>query len=430
MKKGIMVLTNKENGGFAEIFIYGYIGDNFTDDCVTAAEFVKELRILEKQYKTIKVRINSGGGSVFDGLAMFNALRQCPAVTEAYIDGVAASMAMPVALACKKVYMSKHAQGMSHRVSGGGYGNAEDLKQMIKLIEELESSIAQIIAERTGLSVEAAKTKYLTDKDRWINAQQALSEKLIDGIYDGVELDVPANASPVEMMNFYNRALQSGYPISDEPGKVLVRLFDGMHIYMSEPEAAKWQAKAEQLKEEEEKKGKITTETPGEIDYSKLTPAPELLQSYEELDKQGKLAKLKDKQPDLYAFKYYRKYDKYPAGYKVDEAVQKSLFGLYVYHMSEKWLRLSYDELRMPVLGLWELAKVNPQLYAWKYYQKHDKYPKDIEVDAVAIEEYKKKEVEYLMSLPYDDLMKGGGMARLKKLDEEAYKTKTPPKRN
>ncbi|MBZ0100341.1 MAG: Clp protease ClpP, partial [Taibaiella sp.] len=410
MKKGIMVVTNKENGGFAELFIYGYIGDDFTGDCVTASEFVKELRKLEKEYTTIKVRINSGGGSVFDGIAMFNALRQSPAVTEAYIDGVAASMAMPVALACKKVYMSKHAQGMSHRVSGGGYGNAEDLKQVIKLIEELENSIAEIIAERTGLTVDAAKTKYLTDKDRWINAQQALSEKLIDGIYDGVKLNAPANASPVELMNFYNRALQVGHTIADEPGKVLVQLSEGLYMYLSEPEAGKWQARAAQVKKDEETKQGGTSEAPGGIDYSKLTPPAELLQSYEELDKQGKLAKMKEQQPDLYAFKYYRKYDKYPAGYKVEEQVQKFLLGLYVYHMSERWLRLSYDDLRYPEKVLGELEKVNPQLYAWKYFQKYDKYPKGIDIDAAAIEEYKKKEVEYLKSVPYDDLMKGDGM--------------------
>lgn len=207
-KANLFLIVNKTNDGYAEIFVYGYIGDSWSEEGVTAAAFTKELRKLEKEYSLIKVRINSGGGSVFDGIAMFNAIRQCKVDTEAYIDGVAASMAMPLAFACKKVYISKFSHGMSHRVTGGGYGNADDMRQTAKLMEDLEGNIAEIIAERTGLTPEAAKKKYLNNSDRWINAQEALKEGLVDGIYDGEQVDAPKNsATAMELMNNYNTVL-------------------------------------------------------------------------------------------------------------------------------------------------------------------------------------------------------------------------------
>lgn len=201
-----ILLVNKAED-YAEIFIYGYIGDNWTEDGVTAAAFTKELRKLEKEYSTIRVRINSGGGSVFDGITIFNAIRASKAEVEAWIDGIAASMAMPIALACKKVYISKFSQGMTHRVTGGCYGNADDMKHYAKLMDDLENAIAEIIAERTGLTVEAAKKKYITNNDRWLNAKEAHAEGLVDGIYDGEEIDAPANASPIELMRTYNTVL-------------------------------------------------------------------------------------------------------------------------------------------------------------------------------------------------------------------------------
>lgn len=425
MKKQITILTNA-TAGYAEIFLYGSIGEDYTDDCVTAAEFVQELKQLEKQYSTIKVRINSGGGSVFDGLAMFNALRNSPAKTEAHIDGLAASMAMPVALGCKKVYMSKYSQGMSHRVSGGSYGNADDLKQMIVVMEELENSIADIIAKRTGLTTKQAKDKYLTSVDRWITAQQALQEKLIDGIYDGEKLNTPANASPLELISANNRVLQNRHATTVEPGKVLVQLMEGLYMEFSEPEAEKWELNAEQQKQDEEKKAKEKPTDPGKIDYSKIEPPTGLLLSWEELDKKGMIKDLKENNPEVYAYKYNQKYDKYPTGYILDETAQKFLHNLYIYHMSEEWLKYSYEELhQMDVI--WDIKKLNPQLYAWKYYASKGHYPSDIVIDADAIEEYKRKEIEYLKSRTYDNLMHTDGMARLKKLDAKAASAIKPP---
>lgn len=184
-------ICNKVNDTTAEILLYGYIGD--WD--ISAADFVRELRELEKTYSRINVRINSGGGSVFDGFAIFNAMRNSKAHIETYIDGVAASMGTVIALGGKRVHMSKVAKFMTHRASGGAYGNADEMRQTAELLEGLENSIAAIYASKTGLTVDEAKGKYLNNNDNWLSAQQALEAKIVDGIYDADPIEVPKNST-------------------------------------------------------------------------------------------------------------------------------------------------------------------------------------------------------------------------------------------
>lgn len=94
--------------------MYGYIGL----EEITSNAFVKELKSLEKIASKINLRINSGGGNIFEGITMFNAIRNSKAEIRAYVDGLAASMATVLALAPQKVYMSKAAMFMTHRANG------------------------------------------------------------------------------------------------------------------------------------------------------------------------------------------------------------------------------------------------------------------------------------------------------------------------
>lgn len=205
-KKQFYVINKTENG-YAEIYIYGVIGDDWSESGVTSSQFVKDLKELEKKYDTIKVRINSGGGSVLEGIAIFNAIRACKTNTEAYIDGLAASMALPVAMACKQVYISKYGMVMTHKASGGAYGSAEEMKRYAELMETLENNILSIFAERTGCSVEDCRKKYFNTTDRWIKPAEAVAEGLVDGIYDGAQVEAPANATVADLVNIYGNVL-------------------------------------------------------------------------------------------------------------------------------------------------------------------------------------------------------------------------------
>lgn len=172
--------VNKLDKNTAEIRIYGYIGS----DKVNADAFVSELKKLETQYQTINLRINSGGGSIFEGLAIFNAIGQSSCSIDAYIDGLCASMASVLILRCRKIYMSKVAMLMTHRPSGAAMGNPDQLRSTADMLEGLEETVCSIYAERTGLSIEDVKKKFMGTSDNWLTADDALKCKLIDGIYD------------------------------------------------------------------------------------------------------------------------------------------------------------------------------------------------------------------------------------------------------
>lgn len=190
----------------AEIMIYGYIGDYD----VSANAFVKELKALEATYKKIDVRINSGGGSVFDGIAIYNAIKNSSADINTYIDGLAASMASIIALAGKRVYMSRNASMMTHKPSVYANGNSEDLKRNANLLDELEKTAAIIYSEKTGKSTDDCKALYMNGRDNWFTAQQAIDEGLADELYDLAPVKHSAKAR-TEIMAYHEYAMQLGF---------------------------------------------------------------------------------------------------------------------------------------------------------------------------------------------------------------------------
>lgn len=202
MKKKFWVI-NKVNAFTAEVLLYGFIGEF---EAIDDAAFITDLRTLENTYSTINIRVNCGGGDVYKGLTIFNAIRNSKATINGFVDGIAASMGAVIIAACNNVQMSKYARYMTHRVMGGSFGSADDMRVFADQLDELETIISKILAKRTGLSDDDAKAKYITDKDRWIGADQALQEKLIDGIYDADPVPVPANETNAQQLfNAFNK---------------------------------------------------------------------------------------------------------------------------------------------------------------------------------------------------------------------------------
>ena len=127
MSKKNTFLNIIPSGGTATILLYGDVGDG---EKVDSGRVVSELLALSSTYQHIAVRINSRGGDVFEGVAIYNALRQADGDVKIYVDGLAASIAAVIALCGKPLYMSPYAKLMLHNVSGGTYGNAEELRQV------------------------------------------------------------------------------------------------------------------------------------------------------------------------------------------------------------------------------------------------------------------------------------------------------------
>lgn len=189
------------------VLLYGFIGE-YED--VRATDIVRELLEAAAVYKKIDVRINSLGGEVYTGIAIFNALRNCPAEITVYVDGVAASIASVVAMCGKPVYMSRYARLMLHSVTGGCYGRKDELQKCAEMIEQLETTLCTIYAEKTGKDEEEIRAAYFDGQDHWLTASEALELGFIDGIYDAEP--VPEDSTPEQIYNIYQNRLQNNEP--------------------------------------------------------------------------------------------------------------------------------------------------------------------------------------------------------------------------
>ncbi len=206
MKKGFfnVILPRKEEDAVG-ILLYGYIGQNGQDP-VDSAAVVTEIKELSSRYKNIDVRINSMGGEVYAGLAIFNALKESDANIHIYIDGVAASMAAVIALCGKPLHMSRYSRLMLHSVSGGVSGSSQYIRAYADQIDALTNTLVDIVAERAGMSADDVRAKWFEGSDHWISAQEALGLKLADSIYDMHDGQAPAeNATAEAIYEFTNR---------------------------------------------------------------------------------------------------------------------------------------------------------------------------------------------------------------------------------
>lgn len=188
------------------LLLYGEISDEGGEGKIASRDIVNELMYLDGNYENLNVRINSVGGDVYPGIAIFNALRQCKSNVTIYIDGIAGSIAGVIALCGRRVEMSRYARMMLHNVSGGCFGNKKDLQDMISTIESLEDTIAEIIGTRSGKDKEEVKSTYFDGTDHWLKADEALGLGLIDAIYD-VEA-VPADSTTDDIYRIFTNRLE------------------------------------------------------------------------------------------------------------------------------------------------------------------------------------------------------------------------------
>jgi len=158
-----------------EILVYGVVGDSC--DGLDAAWVVDRVNHASDD---ITVRINSLGGLVFDGFAIFNALKQSARRVTVHIDGVAGSIASIIAMAGDEIIMAENAVMMIHKPSDGTYGVATELRSTADRLDMLQAQLVNIYAQRTGLS--ADELNPLLDAETWLTAAEALDLKFIDSI--------------------------------------------------------------------------------------------------------------------------------------------------------------------------------------------------------------------------------------------------------
>lgn len=164
-----------------EILIVGYIG--FAEDGVTFAQFQKEIKAISASHKKVKLVVNSPGGSMYDGLAIFDLIEQLPITVDCDILGLAASMAAIIPLACNgKIRASKNSTYMLHKPKGGVAGSSNQMRTYAGQMDELETKAKAVVKKRSGLSDEIIDSFFVEGQDKYFTADELKTLKLIDEV--------------------------------------------------------------------------------------------------------------------------------------------------------------------------------------------------------------------------------------------------------
>lgn len=177
LKKGFTI----KGQGDVEVLIFGEIG-LFG---ITAKEVIKEIRD-HGPITSLNVRINSPGGEVFDGLAIFNFLNSLDVEITVQVDGVAASIASVIAMAGDVINMAENAMMMIHNPWAFAGGDAAELREMADLLEKVQENLIGIYEKRTGQTRDEIQT--LLDAETWFTAEEAVDAGLADNITDRLEI--------------------------------------------------------------------------------------------------------------------------------------------------------------------------------------------------------------------------------------------------
>jgi len=155
-----------------------YIYDEISWFGVQAEQFVKDLNNIKA--KTIHLRVNSPGGSVFDGTSIYNALKQHSAKVVAHVDGLAASIASVIIMAADEVRMSENAFLMIHEPFSIVIGGADDMRHEADLLDKVGGTIVKTYMDKSGKDEDEIKD--MMAKETWFTAQEALDMGFCDCI--------------------------------------------------------------------------------------------------------------------------------------------------------------------------------------------------------------------------------------------------------
>jgi ATP-dependent protease ClpP protease subunit/phage major head subunit gpT-like protein len=179
----------------AEIYVYDYIGYYG----VEAKQFAKDLKALGN-VTHIKLRINSPGGSVFEGTAIYNLLKEHPATIETWIDGIAASMGSVIALAGDTVHIAENAYFMIHNPSAGAFGDERAMDKAKNLLSKVKKTMINLYSTRSGLSEDEVAT--MMDDETWFIGQEAVDAGFATDTTAAIEM--AASYGPDLLKNFKN----------------------------------------------------------------------------------------------------------------------------------------------------------------------------------------------------------------------------------
>ena len=161
----------------SELYLYGDIGGYFADGIT--ADAVKGQ--LEKCSGDLSVYVNSPGGSVFEGLAIYNQLKRYGGgQVTCYVDGLAASIASIIAMAGTRCEMSPASMMMVHNAQSAVMGSSADMRKCADDLDVVTSTIRGVYTGKSGMSDEDVSA--LMDAETWLTAEDCVKRGFADAI--------------------------------------------------------------------------------------------------------------------------------------------------------------------------------------------------------------------------------------------------------
>lgn len=159
----------------ADLYFYGDIVSDWWGAWTDSDQYPEAVRdfLKEQDGKNLNIYINSGGGSVFAGLAIYNMLSRHKGFKTVYVDGMAASIASVIALAGDRIIVPSNAFIMIHKPWSWAEGNAGDFRKMADDLDAIETGIMNVYKDHIADGVDIEDIQRMVDEETWLNGEEA-----------------------------------------------------------------------------------------------------------------------------------------------------------------------------------------------------------------------------------------------------------------
>ena len=173
--KNKFVEIKNQTDDSADLYFYGDIVSSWWGAWDDSDQYPEAIRTFLDgvKGKNLNIYINSGGGSVFAGIAIYNMLKRHQGFKTVYVDGLAASIASVIALAGDKIIIPSNAFLMIHKPWSGMWGNANELRKMADDLDAIEQGIMNIYSDNLKEGVDIETIRQMVQDETWLNGPEA-----------------------------------------------------------------------------------------------------------------------------------------------------------------------------------------------------------------------------------------------------------------
>ena len=212
MKMNYKALSKKE----AEIDIEGEITSRIWEDTDTSASQFRDLLKQVGDVKTINLHINSPGGDVFEGVSIYNMLKQSKANIHVFVDGLAASIASVIAMAGDTITMPENSMLMIHNPWTIAQGNSKELRKVADDMDKMGESIKTSYLSKSNNKLDVDTLTKLMDDETWLTAKESVEYGLADEVLEPVKMAACLTEEQAKAFKHAPKSLVTANPVDEQ----------------------------------------------------------------------------------------------------------------------------------------------------------------------------------------------------------------------